>query len=192
MLQKATDFLVVADEGKTDLIADSPEEDTLAQPRADFPQPWLELCQPKARRQLLRGQGSDEEVDATLEFQLLGRVEAAKAALEGAIERIAHSQAPQMPQRVVLRAERALTNTTLRQVRQGGEFLIREGGLGYDGGLRQANLAADNGKSYQRIFPTQMERGSDLFRQSDLPLGINGGCMECGFHGGISLCQAQG
>ena len=148
VFEKAAYFLMIADEGEANLVMGSPVQDSLRQARADLPQPWSQLGQPKAGRQLPSRQGPDEQVHAVFDFQLLDGIEAGETAVEGRIERIAHSHTPQVPQRGLLGAEGSSAGAALGQAGQGGEFLVREDGLGDDGRLRQADLSADHDKAH--------------------------------------------
>jgi hypothetical protein len=179
VLEEPTDLIVGSDEGEAHVVFGPPQQDSLGKSRANFPQLFpSQLRQTKASRKLLSGHGPDEEINASFDFQLLDGVEALEAALEGRVEGIPHSQAPEMPKRCVLGAERPPAVAALGQTGQEGELLIGEAQLRDDGGSRQQNPPAFNHEAHRRTLPSEPEGLSDWLGQSELTVRPDLGCND--------------
>src|SRR3989338_9127837 len=96
-----------------------------------------------------------------------------RAARKGCIKAIAHSQAPEMPKRGIRRAKGPLTCPALRETRQIGKLLVREGGVGDDGGLRQQDSLTFDHESDKPTLSPQAEGLLDRFRQMQVAISLH-------------------
>lgn len=199
--EETADLIMASDEGKTHVVFGAPEEDALGKPRADFPQVRSQSGQSKAGWKLRGCQGSDEQIDAALNFELQERVTTSEASLERGIKTVAHSQAPEISERSLSGAERPSACATFGQASQLRELLIGEHRLGNGGGLGQQDALAFDHKGDEAILRSDSKGLSDRLGQPDLAVFLDRRCDHRSMHLrtfdheftiGVTACQTDG
>ena len=183
MLQEAADLIMIPYKGEPHLIVPAPEEDALSQSGADFPHGGAQLGQPEALGKGGGAQRPDEQVHSTFALELLGRNETLEAAREGRIEAVTHSQAPEISQRGVRRAERPRAGSALGQAGQFPKFLLGQGRLGDHCCFGQYDPMALDDEADQSLVALEVQGLPDRLRQSEVAVRRHIRCHKSRCHG---------